>query len=99
VTRRTSIIQNLFLCSGKRLICYDLLLLSKDSTDTIHAHFEHYRMLVSPDPTMSASIDLNTFKGDLKRARWLDDTTIDMGLVKYPSIGNEMRVLFTGLHY
>eukprot|EP00596_Hydrurales_sp_CCMP1899_P000433 CAMPEP_0119043108 /NCGR_PEP_ID=MMETSP1177-20130426/17647_1 /TAXON_ID=2985 /ORGANISM="Ochromonas sp, Strain CCMP1899" /LENGTH=989 /DNA_ID=CAMNT_0007010475 /DNA_START=132 /DNA_END=3098 /DNA_ORIENTATION=- len=47
------------------------------------------RLLVSPDPLGKGKEVADLLKKDLKRAKWLDDSTTDLGLIRFPWLGTE----------
>ncbi len=63
------------------------------------------RLLVSTDLTATATIHgdlssdefLEKLKQDLKRVKWLDDATMEMGLIRYPHLGLTKSEVITGL--
>jgi hypothetical protein len=64
------------------------------------------RLLVSPGSDMPVadaaslredSLFFTVLKQDLKRAKWIDDETMELGLVRHPSIGVEKAEVITAL--
>ena len=61
------------------------------------------RLLVNPDPAVHSTsfISQNDFKNqlkaDLKRLKWLDDATLNLGLIKYPQLGLEKAEIITAI--
>lgn len=66
-----------------------------NSTDEIRGSVSMLRLLVSMEPM--SDIQLNKFKNDIKKAKWLDNKTLDLGLVKYPWLGLEKAEIITAL--
>jgi len=61
------------------------------------------RLLVNPDPVQHSTKFISqtqfhdVLKRDMKRLKWLDDQTLDLGLYRYPSLGLEKAEVVTAL--
>ena len=62
----------------------------ENSTEEMPGSVTMLRMLVSPAPTKlfpEGSPEYAAFVEDIRRCKWLDKLTTDLGLVKYPKLG------------
>eukprot|EP01038_Epipyxis_sp_PR26KG_P010640 gene10640-14290_t len=73
----------------------------ENSTPEIAGQVTMLRLLVSavePNVDLSPGSDFgNTLSRDLKRAKWLDNQTTDLGLVNHPTLGLDKAEIITAL--
>jgi len=78
----------------------DSMASAANSTPEIAGNVTLLRLLVSPvkgkvDWTDPKNEYVNTLKRDLKRAKWLDNSTTELGLTKYPAMGLDKAEVIT----
>jgi hypothetical protein len=78
------------------------LLVSPDPTKHVPAEYMGLQHAVGREPVSASASHpapdfLDVLKRDLKRAKWLDDLTTDLGLRQHPWVGVEKAEVITAL--